>query len=749
MTKLSAHSCLEPANKSPEEDAFRNADETSWHIPPEPAYSRAGNNHVQSWLSQVHESNHSPELTTLSKSPEAAPMPWRPNNIVPTKTIPDTRTVRSPSLFVRDSPLPSLSPYQSDHCGLSEPVSIATTMSKHQNRRQQSSPAQPTVASGSSKNEYRKRPRRKTRPDRYDTVKLEKPRRSKKEGKDSRPKPRKDQGSNRTLRSEREVMENFTSGAIAKDRVTMKPNLTTGPFLNGRSSATTQPGDLEFYHIDNVTRRPKTLSEKPIQTRPGKSSHERRVERELEEDSNFFANVDSDTQRKRPYLDSDVGPSPVKATIVIGSGRVGTPFSHGSGQNSSLAQAPRVPDTKRVPKKPTIPTRTTTSTDGVHSRKTDDMPSTNAPTPKSSYFKDLIETAIFDDAELPHHRLNAARLKRLDSLKVSSSDFKAVKGTSTEPEPNTQRANYQDQGVMVSPQFASRLEPCAENRTYEERVDNSLHCGSFSRATESTQRMPRNVAGFDGVQYVQDAVVVSNPPGYELGLRPPDKMLLQVESSRPCNLDAGLQGSDKVEKCCQECQVPCRSHCMRELQGEPLDWFPDNRPRVQPRPYDATIPTVHDSLWTTANASPSDACAIASSRPRLPSDPMGFGAAHLGSSRQATDDAPIDQDPWQPISVAELEREFWMQTEMNRYPNLCQSSRRALDRDMIDLQVHELGMANIRDSELDGQESFSLTAREWTPAFGQARAGYVQPDSPALGSSNVWLKNFWRPNCLR
>ncbi|UZP32720.1 hypothetical protein NXS19_000536 [Fusarium pseudograminearum] len=48
------------------------------------------------------------------------------------------------------------------------------------------------------------------------------------------------------LRSSQDVMTNFASGAIPNTRVTMKPNLTTGLFLNGRSSATAPVADLTF-----------------------------------------------------------------------------------------------------------------------------------------------------------------------------------------------------------------------------------------------------------------------------------------------------------------------------------------------------------------------------------------------------------------------------------------------------------------------------------------------------------------------
>ncbi|KIL94971.1 hypothetical protein FAVG1_01902 [Fusarium avenaceum] len=92
---------------------------------------------------------------------------------------------------------------------------------------------------------FERRPRRKTRQDRYtskDQVAKEK---SHTEG-ETENRRRKTRPKKHHLRSSRDVMNNFVSGAIPSTRVTMRPSLTTGLFLNGRSSTARQVTDLTF-----------------------------------------------------------------------------------------------------------------------------------------------------------------------------------------------------------------------------------------------------------------------------------------------------------------------------------------------------------------------------------------------------------------------------------------------------------------------------------------------------------------------
>lgn len=107
---------------------------------------------------------------------------------------------------------------------------------------------------GPGKNVYEKRPRRKTREDRYDSRKQRKKRAKPEADHKKEPSPVKKSRnkSKQKLRSGKEVMTNFTSTAIPPGRVTVrlmplqsqtetdihkiKPNLTTGLFRNARVS---------------------------------------------------------------------------------------------------------------------------------------------------------------------------------------------------------------------------------------------------------------------------------------------------------------------------------------------------------------------------------------------------------------------------------------------------------------------------------------------------------------------------------
>ncbi|RGP61206.1 hypothetical protein FSPOR_10191 [Fusarium sporotrichioides] len=94
----------------------------------------------------------------------------------------------------------------------------------------------------SDKSSFRRRPRRKTRPDRYSTkskATRNSPAKTKNEKSRKKSRPQKHR-----LRSSQDVMANFASGAIPNAR--MKPNLTTGLFLNGRSSTAAPVADLTF-----------------------------------------------------------------------------------------------------------------------------------------------------------------------------------------------------------------------------------------------------------------------------------------------------------------------------------------------------------------------------------------------------------------------------------------------------------------------------------------------------------------------
>ncbi|CAH0049689.1 unnamed protein product [Clonostachys solani] len=126
---------------------------------------------------------------------------------------------------------------------------------------------------------YRKRPRARTRPERYDSNKRashtaqnkHRPSRKRKSGTKRRKPPEEKSPKMRSsgsqaLRSRKDIMNRFTSSAIPSTttRVTLKPNFTAGLFMNGRgplSGHNTEPADLDppidkssapMIHSDNL-----------------------------------------------------------------------------------------------------------------------------------------------------------------------------------------------------------------------------------------------------------------------------------------------------------------------------------------------------------------------------------------------------------------------------------------------------------------------------------------------------------------
>ncbi|PFH56533.1 hypothetical protein XA68_16355 [Ophiocordyceps unilateralis] len=234
---------------------------------------------IRSWLEHIDTPGRlSPDQPAKVDSQS----PWRPHHLLPPEARPMRQDTQSPNLFVRDSPLLSIS--------------------------------SASRASESRYNDYGKKPRRKTRPDRYESRKRNAP--SAATGETRSKKRRKEK--ERRLRSEREVMDNFASHAIASDRLT--PKLRPGSFLNGRSSVAAQPADLAFYHLADVAK-PDQGSQRPRESR--RCSNQSRAARDLQDDADFFANVKANKK---------------KHVIVIGSDRVDNSDARCSGHGTSTSR---------------------------------------------------------------------------------------------------------------------------------------------------------------------------------------------------------------------------------------------------------------------------------------------------------------------------------------------------------------------------------------------------------------------------
>lgn len=179
--------------------------------------------YVEAWLGRVRRDSALPTprgSLDPRASPEVARPIWRPHLLPvqdPTTTSRGLRQ-RSPSLFVRDSPIPSLpsEPSSLRYSPADAPQGASANRSHDRERGEHivTASVQPTDDS------FRKKPRRKTRRDRCDTKKgtgNDVVERGLSDAKRKRAKTTK-QG----LRSSREVVNNFSSDSVSTKRVTVR-----------------------------------------------------------------------------------------------------------------------------------------------------------------------------------------------------------------------------------------------------------------------------------------------------------------------------------------------------------------------------------------------------------------------------------------------------------------------------------------------------------------------------------------------
>lgn len=186
--------------------------------------------YIQSWLSQIHPvSCLDPSSLGYADRVESPSGPGRlPHIGMPmaahrqsSRREPVRRS--SPSLFVRDSPLPS--PSRRRHGDKNPSFAIHAPSSPHSGRGrewEQQSPDfdYPRHQSESSSTDFRRRPRRKTRQDRYETRGEKLARQAAMVSTPTRPSRRRRHRKS-SWRAGREIMKHFASDAVSSNRVTV------------------------------------------------------------------------------------------------------------------------------------------------------------------------------------------------------------------------------------------------------------------------------------------------------------------------------------------------------------------------------------------------------------------------------------------------------------------------------------------------------------------------------------------------
>ncbi|KAL6908713.1 hypothetical protein GGI43DRAFT_152809 [Trichoderma evansii] len=208
---------------------------------------------IPSWLHHMQAChNDPPQDIPQQKSPiDSKRLSWHPNGLtaIHIHSSRDTGRYHSSDIFIQNSPSQSSLLDQRCHHQYRQSALDSDHGQSLDDRERHRHTIQPTPTTSQSpltRNDvFEKQPRRKTRKDRYDTVKSKIERIERGHGKKSSTRVSK----KGKLRSSREVMANFSSRAIANpsEKITLEQKFTPGLFVNGRSSVSL--ADLAFNDI--------------------------------------------------------------------------------------------------------------------------------------------------------------------------------------------------------------------------------------------------------------------------------------------------------------------------------------------------------------------------------------------------------------------------------------------------------------------------------------------------------------------
>ncbi|KAF4444337.1 hypothetical protein F53441_11149 [Fusarium austroafricanum] len=217
----------------------------------------------RSWLNKVHdfEGPNNSEAHFAQDTDKGYTSNWKPDNLPAAPIHPSHHQLHHPrNRFLHQEQVPTPSEYLEDdaYSESQDAPSLQTGSGKGNNKkRSRSHLYQDSADDASYDHRFERQARRKTRPDRYDSKDKTSRRKAPIEHEAERSR-KKSRSKKRKNRSSLDVMNNFVSGAIPNTRVTMRPNLTAGLFLNGRSSTYGQVADLTFNDMEFIETRGKT-----------------------------------------------------------------------------------------------------------------------------------------------------------------------------------------------------------------------------------------------------------------------------------------------------------------------------------------------------------------------------------------------------------------------------------------------------------------------------------------------------------
>ncbi|TGJ85231.1 hypothetical protein E0Z10_g3567 [Xylaria hypoxylon] len=175
----------------------------------------------------------------------------------------------------------------------------------------------PTSHIGMVEPAFEKRPRHKTRADKYDTKKPKDRKRSEEQRDQDKYQPRVSKSKKRKhVVTGKNVMRNFNSGAVTNDRITIQPNLKPGLFNNKRVPKDQAIADLSFSEMPFPTHQERDIPQQKGLS--GSRLRERRREnRELEQISSFFLPSYVDATSRKPKRAKFKGNEETKSKQLI------------------------------------------------------------------------------------------------------------------------------------------------------------------------------------------------------------------------------------------------------------------------------------------------------------------------------------------------------------------------------------------------------------------------------------------------
>ncbi|PHH85933.1 hypothetical protein CDD83_10979 [Cordyceps sp. RAO-2017] len=747
-------------------------EDTSRHSRGPTRSGAAGTSYVQSWLSRIDTGSASvPAPAQSDKAPEAAREPWIPDGPLFPRPRPIRQATQSPSLFVRDSPLPSSSSRPSGHreSVLASPKLTADALLRH-DKLPDAPPGPPISASGEGGDDYCKKPRRKTRHDRYDTRKRREPGEPGAKTKSRHSKKRKTDQPKRTLRSEREVMDNFASYAIAAERVTMKPNLGPGSFLNGRSSAAIQPADLAFYPFENTADDVQAKhARQHHHVEPPKSDSRRKAERDLQEDADFFANVKTHVKQKP----GSTGSTSVQgsAVIVIGAGRTGTSGRRGrlsgraaTGSGPGPGQGQRTASKHGLAANDSVEFASPSMVSRLSDRESPSMglepgkrnvagrdtkaSGPSKPGPDDSLIESLLKTGVYDDT-----RISRRRIERLHSLKGDESRQQRDSVPPAQAAAGAQSRNYRDKGVMVSPGLDARGQvPC---RIPSSRTRDPTDAGapSFSGGAEwDQQKLRMRAAGraapkSDGRTRGRAADVpfaAENP--FHIAAGPcrfdlPHRRGPTTHDFRASEHDdLSRQPGGGANRASRATAPP------RAYEYDPYLWQPGGRPGVEPLHPGRTVPQASGRWWSSLGTASSRIPAPQVDRPTQPGAP-DMGGRHARPTESGCFTDPMDETAGASAHafVAGLDREALEQASARR-PGVQADFEQwvAGPKHEADLRLYRMNTrdwADIREGPQRPQDRVGAFV-------GRQRSTGRWPWQQSHEAGDADTTSFWRPDCF-